>query len=110
LYGERSRFPDDALNQVFCPIEHLLSADNRLLLETQKAEAEAEVLRLRQEEATTAGKRRLMVDLKEAGVTKITGLEIAQAFGVLGIAHYSLSQHEEILRRLVTHFKPGSPG
>jgi len=60
---------------------------------------------LRLEEATNAGKRRLMAELKEAGLKQVTGLEVAQAFAALGIEQYSLSQHEDLLRRLVAHFR-----
>ncbi len=67
------------------PAKHPLTDDERTLLETQKAEAEAEALRLRLEEATNAGKRKLMTELKEAGLKKITGLAVAQAFADLGI-------------------------
>ena len=66
------------------PAKRPLTADERTLLETQKAEAEAEALRLRLEEATNAGKRKLMTELKQAGLTKITGLEVAQAFRPTG--------------------------
>lgn len=69
--------------------------------------AEAVALRLRLEEATNAGKRKLMAELKQAGLTKVTGLDIANAFRALDNEQYALTQHEDILRRLVTHFKPG---
>ena len=64
-------------------------------------------VRLRLEEATNAGKRKLMAELKQAGLKDLTGLDIAHAFRALGIEQYSLSQHEDILRRLVAHFKSG---
>ena len=57
------------------------------------------------EEATNAGKRKLMAELKEAGLKQITGLEVAQGFAALGIQEYSLSQHEDLLRRLVDYFQ-----
>ena len=93
------------LNLVQDPAKRPLTVDERTLLETQKAEAEAEALRLKLEEATNAGKRKLMVELKQAGLTQVSGLEVAQAFGALGVEQYTLNQHEDILRRLVTHFQ-----
>ncbi len=94
-----------ALNAVQDPAKRPLSEDERTLLETQKAEAEAEALRLRLEEATNAGKRKLMTELKQSGLKDISGWAVAQAFAELGIPEYSLSQHEDLLRRLVRHFQ-----
>ena len=99
-----------ALNAVPDPAQRPLSDDERALLEVHKAEAEAEALRLRLEEATNAGKRKLVAELKQAGLKDLTGLDIANAFRTLGIEQYTLSQHEDILRRLVAHFKQGEPG
>ena len=71
---------------------------------------EAEALRLRLDEATQTGKRRLMAELKQAGLKDLTGLDIANAFRALDIEQYSLNQHEDLLRRLVAHFRQGEPG
>jgi hypothetical protein len=51
-----------------------------------------------------------MAELKQAGLKDLTGLDVAQAFAALDIAQYSLSQHEDILRRLVNHFKGRESG